>query len=729
MSTIVSDFLTVFLNFINSMFVGLIQLIFQGFLDGSLSPSVTKLDELLNGNVSTITDWFTWLSGGLMGILFVYRLFTTYAYNTMGTEVKSSLRTLLIRTAFCACVLAFVMYFGDFVLDWGMRAYDKAIEYFGQQTAGNVDYGMLGNDSVQDAVMTLQEDFTATDVTDEDPSSVTVFGMSIGNTLSGLFSGSLVTVILIALVIRIACLILCGYNLIKLIVELAQRYMMTMVLYMALPMSLPFYIAVETEQTFFTYQKMFAVEVGVLVLTQAWISIAFYMYSHLTSSLIAIFLFISFVRIGCRMEQVLKDMGLSTASMGGSLFNEVALSVGAMAIGASNVNRSIGSGALNVGAFTNNMKLAQVGSAILGKGVGVTATSRAMTDSVGGAMRAAMDYGSSNPLASAIMQGMDPRYLPDILATAAGKNNAKAMTDGVLKSVYGSLMDANGKVKGYKISTNGSIGKNGMGVVLSNGDKTLQGVISNRKAGKGFTAIPFEDVTGNAMYLNVANEKAANFTADELALGTPDGQAHVENMMAELGESVDADAISYSMNPDGTASVYNEGSLVGIVTSKGEELYSANTDFGSDDMQLEKITQMDPQNIGDVETVQMPLKDIVGTDTGADTKIKIASMFAPNDEKGIDNRINYNGEILRCPGGGSEQFANIVKSNDIKVDSISYNQKTGDFGFDTTTGKHFEFTDACHGYATHNGKIIGNAQTGHYFVKESKSKADIQKKD
>ena len=66
------------------------------------------------------------------------------------------------------------------------------------------------------------------------------------------------------------------------------------------------------------------------------------------------------------MEQVLKDMGLSTASMGGSLFNEVALSVGAMAIGASNVNRSIGSGALNVGAFTNNMKLAQVGSAILG---------------------------------------------------------------------------------------------------------------------------------------------------------------------------------------------------------------------------------------------------------------------------------------------------------------------------------------------------------------------------
>lgn len=63
------------------------------------------------------------------------------------------------------------------------------------------------------------------------------------------------------------------------------------------------------------------------------------------------------------------------------------------------------------------MKLAQVGSAILGKGVGVTATSRAMTDSVGGAMRAAMDYGSSNPLASAIMQGMDPRYLPDILAT------------------------------------------------------------------------------------------------------------------------------------------------------------------------------------------------------------------------------------------------------------------------------------------------------------------------
>ena len=70
-----------------------------------------------------------------------------------------------------------------------------------------------------------------------------------------------------------------------------------------------------------------------------------------------------------------------------------------------------------------------------------------------------------------------------------------------------------------------------------------------------------------------------------------------------------------------------------------------------------------------------------------------------------------------------------TSSNDIKVDSISYDQKTGDFGFDTTTGKHFEFTDACHGYATHNGKIIGNAQTGHYFVKESKSKADAQKKD
>lgn len=506
MLIIIRDFLSNFLNLINSIFAGLIQLIFEGFLDGSLSPSITTLDELLNGNVATIMDWFTWLSGGLIGILFVYRLFTTFAYNTMGTEVKSSLRTLLIRTAFCACVLAFVMYFGDFVLDKGGEIYDYTLQYFGQQTEGNVNYGMLGDGAEQDSVMTLQQELTSTNIMDEEPSSVVVLGIQIGNELSGLFSGFLGTITVIALVIRMVILILCGYSMLKLIVCLVDRYMMTMVLYMGLPVCLPFYVAVETEPVFFTYQKMFVIETSILVLTQAWISIAFYMYSHLTSSLIAIFLFISFLNIGCRMEQTVKDMGMSTPAIGSSLLNDVAISISAMAMGFPKMVSPIGKSGLNAGAITNNMKMAQVGSAILGKGVGVRETARAMAGSAGGAMRSTMDYKGFNSLSIAVMQGLDLQYLNEILA-AAGRNNTKAMTDGVLKSVYGNLMDANGKVKGYKISTNGSIGENGLGVVLSNGDKTLQGAISDRKAGKGFTVIPFNDVTGRAMYLNVTNER------------------------------------------------------------------------------------------------------------------------------------------------------------------------------------------------------------------------------
>lgn len=730
MKTIVYDFLSTLLDIINAVFVGIIQIIFQGFLDGSLNPSITKMDEILNGNVSTITEWCAWASGFLIAIFFACRLISTFSFGTMGSEVKSSIYTLFTRLVFCAIILLFTKNFGDFVLDVGMNAYDKAIEYFGEQAMGDddttADYGKLGDNAVKEGVFTLADDFKSGSLLDTDPAEVTVFGVAIGATLSGMtiFSEALVAITLIALLIRIICLIICGYNLIKLIVELASRYVMMMVLYMGLPLAIPFYIAIETEQTFFTYLKMFATETGVLVLTQAWISIVFYMYSRLNSSLVAIFIFISFVRIGCRLEQLLKDLGLSTSSMGGALFNEVALSAGIMAVGASRLGHLIGTGALNVGAFTGNMRLGQVGAGILGKGVGVDSVSKAMADSLGGAARAAKDYAGMNPLSRAILQGMDARLLPNILASA-GRKDAKTMTDGVLNDVYGNLLDANGKVKGYKVSTTGTIGKNGLGVVLSNGERTLNGVISEQKAGKGFTSIPFNDINGRQVYLNVANESTREFTSDELALGTPDGQPHVANMTSEFGEGTD---ISYAINENGTASVYANDSLIGIVTPNGEELYASRTDFGADNMKFEQITHIDPHNPENVTAVQKSLDEIVGTDTGADTKLKIAAMFAPHDEKGLENRINYNGQTLRYASGGSEQLANIVKAKDIDVDSITYDKKTGNFEFDTTTGKHFEFADACHGYATHNGKIIGNKQTGHYYVKESKQKLDSSKK-
>lgn len=722
MKDIVVNFLNVFLDAINSIFVGLIQILFGGFLDGSLSPSIDKLNEILNGNVVTIMEYFSWLGGILLIVFFVVRMVAMLMFGTLGTEAKSTVQSLFLRLTFCFIALFFTINFGNWVLDTGMKAYNKGIEFFGEQNTvdGSIssDYGKLGENSVEDSIVSLEEDFQDTGNKEK------VFGVAIV-----LVSDYLIPILCI---IRIVVLIICGYNLIKLIAELASRYVMMMVLYMGLPASVPFYVSIETEQVFFTYLKMFATETAILVLTQIWISISFYMYSHMASSMIAIFLFIAWTRIGVRLEQLLKDLGLSTTSMGGSLFNEVALATGVLAMGISRLGHTVGSTALNIGALTNNMKLGQVGAGLLGKGVGVESVANAMANSAGGALRASMDYKGLNPLAKAMMSGVEARMLPSIL-NSAGKNGKLAMTEGALNSVYGNVRNTDAlKNSGYKISSTGTIGKNGMGVTLNNGSETLQGIISDRKGGKGMTSIPFNDAMGNQMYLNIANSGATNFTAGELALGTPDGQAHVANMVDGLGETTVVNSgdnqteytkyADYAINDDGTASVYeymadNDGNtldgsskFVGLVTTQGQELFAPKNDFSNADRQVSTYNSKTGEN----ETVN--LREEVGNDTGAIEKFNIASMFSTDDSS-----ICYNGQAYK-PDSGSAQFANIVKSSNIKLDSIAYSRKTGNFEFDTYDGRHFKFDNACHSYATHSGKIVGNNDTGHYFVNESKIK-------
>ena len=96
MSTIVTDFLNVFCSTLNTIFAGLIQLIFHGFLDGSLSPSITKMDELLNGNVSTIMNFFSWASGVLIVVFCVFHAVSTFLFRTMGTDMKTTLQSMFL---------------------------------------------------------------------------------------------------------------------------------------------------------------------------------------------------------------------------------------------------------------------------------------------------------------------------------------------------------------------------------------------------------------------------------------------------------------------------------------------------------------------------------------------------------------------------------------------------------------------------------------------------------
>lgn len=738
MSTIVIDFLNVFCSTLNTIFAGLIQFIFHGFLDGSLSPSITKMDELLNGNVSTIINFFSWASGVLIVVFCVFHAVSTFLFRAMGTDMKTTLQSMFLRLAFCFIALAMVVNFGNWALDTGMTFYSKALEYFGSQTTdGNYGFGELGdtNTGIGEAINTLKEDLENGDEIKGKENPV-VFGIETGAVLVGT-SFAPITITIVA-IIRVIVLILCGYNLIKLIAELASRYVMTMTLYMGLPMCLPFYTSIETEQVFFTYLRMFGTEIGILILTQIWISISFYVYETLTSALVTVFLFIAWTRIGVRLEQFLKDMGLSTTSMGASLFNEVALSAGIMAMGISRLGGLAGNMALNAGAYTGNMKLGRVGSAILGKGVGVESVASAMANSAGGVMRAEKEFANMNPLAKAMMNGTDARILPSILASV-GKDSRKEMTDGVLDTIYGNVKDAEA-LKGFKISTVGTIGKNGLGVVLNDGTQTLQGVISDRKAGKGFTSIPFTDVSGNQMYLNVPANGKVNFTASELAQGTPDGQAHYENMTTGYKYQRDADGNimtddsgnkilmtdengnamkeslvengEYRVNADGSASIYDGNRLYGIVTPKGEELYASPTDFGSNNRIFEELNQ----NTGKYEPVSF--NDMIGTDKTSATPVKIASMFSSGGED-----MFYNGHFYRTSGGGVPEFSNICDAKDINIDSMKYDKSTGSFSFNTISGKHFDFVDACHGYATHSsGKIVGSKQTGQYYVKESPMK-------
>mgnify|MGYP003169532592 FL=1 len=168
----------------------------------------------------------------------------------------------------------------------------------------------------------------------------------------------------------------------------------------------------------------------------------------------------------------------------------------------------------------------------------------------------------------------------------------------------------------------------------------------------------------------------------------------------------------YRVNADGSASIYDGNRLYGIVTPKGEELYASPTDFGSNNRTFEELNQ----NTGKYEPVSF--NDMIGTDKTSATPVKIVSMFSSGGEN-----MFYNGHFYRTSGGGVPEFSNICDAKDINIDSVKYDKSTGSFSFDTISGKHLDFVDACHGYATHSsGKIVGSKQTGQYYVKESPMK-------
>lgn len=400
------------------------------------------------------------------------------------------------------------------------------------------------------------------------------------------------------LIIRAILFFVCGWFLLKLYLELVKRYMYMSCLYMMFPTACGFLASGATTTIFFTYLRMFGVEIGVLVLTRLWIALSMFVMGSLPSGTFSFIVIIAFINIGIKMENTLKDMGLSVSSTGPALLDSMAATAGGMIYMA---KRSTSGALTNIGAAKGNMALVAVGNAMSGKPISPDAIANAANASIGGAIRQRMTSDSrtgtgastassifgkpntSSNLTESKKQNMfdllneNSRMSKDAFTREinSGLNSAgrQEMFDAITTSQFGDLSNTlNACGEGSKLNINSYDQYSGFGTSITdeNGNVLASGTISEKQSPTG-RSINFTDASGRQRYLNLDNPgslAAETNGVSPLAPGesVPVGKNAGSGLtMAELRTNADMSSLS-SLYDNG---VFKDGDMQFIGTADG----------------------------------------------------------------------------------------------------------------------------------------------------------------
>lgn len=590
-----------------------LQWMASGIIGGSFTPS---LDAFVADSGAVFTpETFEYLLNAFKYAgysLIVVLLFFHFLFFLVGSavDIKDSLGQTAIRLFVCLGLVFSITSFFDVFLDYAKQL---AVDLFNPVMNLLIrDLGIKseGHNAAWGGIFDVHADFS-------DPAFnyIDLAYFSTGNTAA---------VEIFKLILQIVFFGIVAYNFAKLCVELVKRYMVMCSLYTCSPLAVPFFITAETQNVLFSFVKMFACEIGIVVFTRLWILVCLHTMSTLVCTFINMCIMIALVQFGLKIETLLKEMGFTTANMGGALLDNIAATGVAMSMIVKNSTGFAGETLINAGGAVGSMGLTTIGSALTGKPMSLDGRARSMTESAGAQLRASFTKSSSlSNLTNSQKQIMDDaisnaglfrnQTLQGMLRDLNNHGYQEAMhhiTENTLGNVSEKLGKANAVVTPLSYSQNNGIGfqyKSGINGVTRNGY-----ISDTPKASNGGMAIPLTMENGKMAYINLEPQSMADLhnsgvdayynaegeiLGDELTSMELDTGMHLDQFVY----GGDVNATHYAAVPNNTGGVdirysengintmnLNESQVVGAVTQNGYQLKTTDYEWGNHSSSPEK---------------------------------------------------------------------------------------------------------------------------------------------
>lgn len=315
--------------------------------------------------------------------------------------------------------------------------------------------------------------------------------------------------------VRSIFFIIMAYNYIKLCIELMKRYVTMSALYLVSPPFTAFFISAETQIVTLSFFKLFGTTVMVFCFSKIWIFLSAYVLAHANVSFVNMFAVIAFISFGMRIENIFKEIGLSTANLGGALLDNVVMTTGAIAHAAKGLTRGTGGGLINARGLGGNMNLVAAGSALTGRSLAPDKLAATVAGSADGVMREKLSssvFPQSN-FTSSIAKNLDDvfrtggisrNYEADKILNNLNPAGKEEAFKAIMNSQYGSLSNMLTS-KGFTASNQSYDPIKGFTMSLTgqNGLSRQVSISTSPSSGPGVTSYGFKDSNGRVSYLNM----------------------------------------------------------------------------------------------------------------------------------------------------------------------------------------------------------------------------------
>ena len=155
-------------------------------------------------------------------------------------------------------------------------------------------------------------------------------------------------------------------EILKLIVEMLERYIVSCFLIIFAPLGFSFIGSPTTERVFTSYMTMVVSQLFLLIINSLWMYSVLYLMANTYFSIANFIFILAFVRTGQKIDELLQSMGLSVAKTGGDLFDSLGSVVytAKNMLGSNGLIARAGQTMTNVGLQNGNPQLAAAGSTL-----------------------------------------------------------------------------------------------------------------------------------------------------------------------------------------------------------------------------------------------------------------------------------------------------------------------------------------------------------------------------